>query len=313
MTLPIASTGTLQMTYGVAAPTGPLNVSIVTRVKNRKGHLLEALPTWLKLPVAEIVIVDWGSSDADLRQYIDFLGDDRVVLVSRSEGEFQRSKAWNVGINQASAEWVFLLDCDVKVAGPVFADPMFGVPNYGNFYRPYTDRYLPNLFGCAVVLKEHWQVVGGFNEDLVGWGWEDVNFYRRLAAKGYREVTLPAGQFQPIPHADEERTAHHQAKNLRVSVAANAYRASQVASIALTTTETGTLHRSGVNVRATHYQQTITYRRPLREIVSLIESPAFERLVKKYNVFEASPTGVLDLFETDEFKVLARRKWGRTR
>lgn len=307
MTLPIGSTGTLQTLGDTSAPTGPLNVSIVTRIKNRKGHMLEALPTWLKLPVAEIIVVDWGSSDADLRKYIDFLDDDRIVLVTRDESEFQRSRAWNIGIAQASAEWVFLLDCDVKVMGPVFADPMFAVPNYGNFYRPYTDRYLPSLFGCAIVLKEHWQAVGGFNEDLIGWGWEDVDFCRRLVAKGYREVTIPAGHFQPLPHADEDRTAHHREKDLRLSVAANAYRASQVADIELSTTDLGTLHRSGADVRAACYQQTISYRQPSAAIQRLVESREFSALVKKFNVFD-TPIGVLELFNTDEFKALARRK-----
>lgn len=312
MTLPIAGAGTMHNAHSWAACAGPLNVSIVTRVKNRKAHLMESLPTWLKLPVAEIVIVDWGSDDSDLAQYVDFLGDDRVILVRRNAGEFERSRAWNVGINQASAEWVFLLDCDVKVTGNVFADPMFAVPNYGNYYRPYADRYLPSLYGCCIVLKEHWQAIGGFDEDLVGWGWEDVDFYRRLDAKGYREVTLPAGHFKPIAHADEERTAHHAQKDLPLSVAANAYRSLQVAGIALTTCDLGTIHRDGASIRAGSYEQTIAYRQSPAAIERLVKSRGFSALVRQFNGFD-TPTGVLDLFASKEFRALQRRqRWTST-
>jgi glycosyltransferase involved in cell wall biosynthesis len=308
MTLPIASPGLLHAAPLPAQAVGaPLNIAIVTRLRDRKAHLLESLPTWLRLPVAEIVIVDWSSRDGNLADLVRYLDDPRVKVV-RVEGRptFERSAAWNLGILHASAEWVFLLDADVKVVGSPLADQVFTVPNYEQYFRLYSDKYLPHLFGCGIVLKDHWRAVGGFNEHLVGWSWEDVDFYRRLQRYGLREVTLSSSHYEPLPHDEEGRVAAHDEKDLAVSVARNAYRSRMIESIALHVAEGALVHCGGAAVRTAHYEQSVTYRADRAAIERMLASAEFRRLAKRYAVYE-SPTSVERLFEVYEFRQLERR------
>jgi hypothetical protein len=308
MTLPIASPGILHAApYAAPARGAALNITIVTRLRDRKAHLVESLPTWLRLPVAEIVIVDWSSREGDLADLVRYLDDPRVKVV-RVEGRptFERAAAWNLGILHASAEWVFLLDADVKVVGSPLADQVFAVPNYEQYFRPYSDKYLPHLFGCGIVLKDHWQAVGGFNESLVGWGWEDVDFYRRLQRYGLREVTLSSSHYEPLPHDEEGRVAAHDEKDLAVSVARNAYRSRMTTSVSLLLRQGPTVIQGGVAIRTPHYEQIVEYRTDPAAVERLLASADFRRLAKRYAVYE-SPTSVERLFETDEFEQLERR------
>jgi hypothetical protein len=206
----------------------------------------------------------------------------------------------------ASAEWAFLLDCDIKVLSDPLRDPVFSVPNYEQYYRLYADRYMPHLFGCGIVLKDHWRAVGGFNEHLVGWGWEDVDFYRRLQRHGLREVTLTAMHYEALPHDAEARVANHDEKDLAVSVARNAYRSRMVESVSLHVTDDAQVCCGGTAVRTAHYEQIVAYRADRTAIEQMLASAEFRRLAKRYAVYE-SPTSVERLFETDEFWKLERR------
>jgi glycosyltransferase involved in cell wall biosynthesis len=209
---------------------GYYDVSIVTRLKNRKEHLVQTLPTWLTKPVREIIIVDCGSKDGDIEEYVRYLDDERIKIVKYHHKDFNRGKAWNKGIKAVTSSWFITLDCDMRLRSNPMDDLMVKLDNDHNYYVPYNDMndftHAPNppaLFGICIVHKGQWKSVGGFREDLIGWGWEDIDFYDRLD-KYFRVVYTTPYPYEHIWHPDNFRFLNHSEKDLRLTVTNNAVR-----------------------------------------------------------------------------------------
>jgi glycosyltransferase involved in cell wall biosynthesis len=207
------------------------SVSIITRLKNRKEHIVQTLPTWLTKPIKEIVIVDCGSEDGDIQQYINYLDDERIKVVKFHHDDFNRGSAWNAGILESTQPWVLTLDADMLLKHDPIFDVMIKLDNYNNFYIPKNDWNAftksdnpPALYGICLINKYQWAAVGGFNEHLSGWGWEDIDLYDRLREATYRDVYTTPHPYEHIWHPDHQRTDNHKAKDVRVTLVANAIR-----------------------------------------------------------------------------------------
>ena len=72
-----------------------------------------------------------------------------------------------------------------------------------SFFHGHWQSTVPN--GEVVVSKDHWLAVGGYNEFLSGWGFDDRDFYFRLKSRGLREGDIPSTFLRAIPHSNELR------------------------------------------------------------------------------------------------------------
>jgi glycosyltransferase involved in cell wall biosynthesis len=173
--------------------------SIVTPNRDRLEHLKQAVQTWQKKKlVAEIVVVDYGSTPPI--RHFDFENAEKIRII-RVEGtaDWRIGHAINIGFDFASNRYIMKLDADVLVEHDEW---LSGLDLDKNFFRGDL-KTVP--MGEVVVLKDHFLAVGGYNEFLSGWGFDDQDFYIRLKSKGLRECYIPPAFLRAIPHSNELR------------------------------------------------------------------------------------------------------------
>ena len=178
----------------------PRGLSVVTVCMNRREHLLATAPQVAAWPHhSEHLIVDW-SSRTPLRR--DELPDDPRLRLLRVEGEgrWSPSRAYNFALGQARGAWLMRMDADcwptealdpgaLLAAGPLWV----GQGGEGRF-------------GQFLMARERWEAVGGFNEAMRGWGFEDKDLRARLEIQqGWPLGALPAEAIGVIEHSNEER------------------------------------------------------------------------------------------------------------
>ena len=77
-------------------------ISIVSCCMNRNDNLLKGLNTWLKLPVDEIIIIDW-SSETPVSVTLKDIVDPRIKIVRvEEENNWILTYGFNIGLRMAS-------------------------------------------------------------------------------------------------------------------------------------------------------------------------------------------------------------------
>ncbi len=214
-----------------------MSLSIVTVCMNRRQHLLATAPQVAAWPNhGEHLIVDWSSRQPLRRQELP--ADPRLRLL-RVEGEarWNLCRAYNFAVSRAAGDWILKLDADTwpTEAWRTKAWPTEAWPKPGGGGRDWVDEVwgLPPppppsservtegaaeapgyAFGCGpegrkgqfLMSRQLFAAVGGFNEHLIGYGFDDKDLQARLALQtGQGAATLPAAWIGVIAHSDAER------------------------------------------------------------------------------------------------------------
>lgn len=183
-------------------------LSLVTSAKNRTENLLKALSTWLACPeISEVVIVDWGS-DAPVRAAIDAAGfTDQRIRVVRVENEprWILSYAFNIGFRVARYNRILKADADITLEPDFFAKNRLGPREFiaGNWRKAQEGQAFVN--GFFYLHKADVAGVGGFNEYITTYGWDDDDIYDRLETFGARRVDVDLTTVYHLQHSDAER------------------------------------------------------------------------------------------------------------
>lgn len=195
-------------------------LSIVCAVKNRTKSLRVALTSWLvAADVDEIVIVDWDSDEA----LNDLASLDPRILVVRVDDRprFHLAAAFNLAAQVARGDMLLKLDADY-VLNPFYPAARGVLPPPGAFATGHFQHggpFFAYLNGLLCVRKTDWHRVGGYNENIVDYGWDDDDFYTRLCAVGLKRLIVrpsPASIFH-IPHENDVRVQHYDIKNIEES------------------------------------------------------------------------------------------------
>jgi hypothetical protein len=197
-------------------------IAIVTRVMDRLAHLEQSLTTWLKIPqIDSITITDWSSKE-DILFFVNSLNDFRItVLQVPNKTTFERSKAHNVGIRYTQADVIFLLDCDVKIIDALMFDKIC-IPKPHEFYNSLNIPSELSLVGNCIFWREQWKKVNGFNEQLVDYGHEDIDFYEKLKKANFIEKrVLTIDMLSHICHSNELRCQNHKEHNIIECISRN--------------------------------------------------------------------------------------------
>lgn len=184
-------------------------VSLVTCCRNRSENLKKALPSWLKLDdVCEIIIVDWSSDTPLRRELKPFIDADRRVRIVRVEEEqaWILTYAYNAGFRCASHDCILKADADIVIAPDFFdknqmSEGRFLAGNWRNVpdHQAHTNGF---FLACKSDLAD----IGGFNEFITSYGWDDDDLYGRLAASGLKRSEIDPATIFHISHDDEARS-----------------------------------------------------------------------------------------------------------
>jgi glycosyltransferase involved in cell wall biosynthesis len=194
-------------------PTGQGQVSIVIPCYNHGAMLREALASVEQARnanVVEVIIVDDGSSEAETTRILNEVAEAGHCVVSQSNRGVGAAR--NAGIRLAKGEFILPLDSDNHLRdvylnegvsllknnpsiGVIYADAEYFGEKSGRWHVP--EFNLLSLIRtnfidtCALYRKRLWEKVGGYDEQMPVFGWEDWDFWLRLANHGGRFVHLP--------------------------------------------------------------------------------------------------------------------------
>jgi glycosyltransferase involved in cell wall biosynthesis len=193
--------------HGMSPAVAPPRFSIITTCKGRLHQLSRSLPSFLKQPDCEVIVVDYSCPDGTGAYVRKNFPAARVVDVPGMQG-FSVTHARNLGARQARGKVLIFLDADVIIADDFTAcvseqvsPGRFGVLEGSNQLR-----------GCCVVASEDYDRVGGYDEAMQGYVAEDIEFCTRLKlAKCKAAVLDPHLIVKSIAHGDKERVRFYDA------------------------------------------------------------------------------------------------------
>lgn len=135
---------------------------------------------------------------------------------------FCLSRARNIGIAASEAEWICVLDADSLPTEGWLAwlDEEIGKGDYAIIA---SKSKQPQSSGVVVFRRSDFELTGGYDEAIRGWGGEDLDFSSRLRALGLRPVVFPNELLGVIPHGHDIRDMAGQLQFLQGKLCARLY------------------------------------------------------------------------------------------
>eukprot|EP00178_Gracilaria_changii_P001045 TRINITY_DN1145_c0_g1_i4.p1 TRINITY_DN1145_c0_g1~~TRINITY_DN1145_c0_g1_i4.p1 ORF type:complete len:858 (+),score=111.63 TRINITY_DN1145_c0_g1_i4:4972-7545(+) len=162
-------------------------VSVVAACKDRSQSLLQALPTWLAARgVHQVVLVDWSSSPTIASVLPSHVRrNPKLLLVTvQQQPQWILSTAYNLAVRIASRSTIMKLDCDT-VLQPDFFDAhhlqhdTFFAGDWHKLETAASEKLHAN--GLLYVSRQHFLAVGGYDERITTYGWDDSDIVSRLS------------------------------------------------------------------------------------------------------------------------------------
>lgn len=198
-----------------------LTTTLVMPAYNSVGYIQTALDSALEQthPPNELIVVDDGSQDGTA-EFLQRRYGERVQVIRQSNAG--PAAARNNGVRHAQGNWIAFLDADdswlpekLERQAALIADGV-GIVHCFNegdqpHHRPdepeitFEVMWRKNYIGTstAMVRKQAFEQVQGFQEDRRFIGAEDYNLWLRIIGSGYRVATLrePLARYTPTAHS----------------------------------------------------------------------------------------------------------------
>ncbi len=204
-------------------------ISLVVACKDRQQNLSLSLKSWTNSKkIDEIVIVDFSSKQyLSENKAIDTLirSDSRIKLL-RVEGEeyFNLGKAYNVGIDNSTGDFVLKMDCDYFLKDDDWIDDIIHQyrVNGQNHYIYGSYEFSDSLSGFVCFKRTDTR----FREDLNGWGYDDTDIKKRMDVenKDYTPIIWfdISKSITHLNHTHDSRVKNYNLKSLEDSNLINA-------------------------------------------------------------------------------------------
>jgi glycosyltransferase involved in cell wall biosynthesis len=199
-------------------------LSCITTCKGRLEHLKESLPKICAAGFDEVIVVDFDCPQSTADWCRANYPKAKAIRVS-NQPKFSMTKARNIGARNALSCWLCFLDADVLIKTHFTSAFRKKIRN-GNFYPLATflrlqRKDLHGLAGTVVCEYSAFRSVGGYDEVMADYGWEDIDFYQRLVRSGRSARVSPPDTIEHvIQHG--ERAAFH-SLNARISLLRNGF------------------------------------------------------------------------------------------
>ena len=208
---------------------GPLSMAVtcVIPCKGRLHHLRKMLPKLLSqddLPGYRVLVVDYGCPDGTF-SWCQEQAHPRLdcIKVLDDTVRFHLSRARNCGNRFVETDLIVALDADCilgrrgmlrRMVRPVLeqradVSHVSLIQADGSTYPAHT---------CLAYRRADWLAVGGCDEQMTGWGYEDTDFFDRMKAYGAcHELQANHDDLYLIPHDDRIRAKCYAEKNVAIS------------------------------------------------------------------------------------------------
>jgi hypothetical protein len=204
--------------------------SLCTSCMGRLDHLKLTLPVSLSHDCVEVLLVDYSCPEqsgcwaeqafaAEIRT-----GRLKVIRVT-GRTEFHSSHAKNVSHARAGGEVLLNSDADNFIdkayldrCAEFFDDPVVQMVRPA----PWDSTASSGMMGRMAIRRKAFFALGGYDEDMTGWGSEDNDLLERVCAAGLRVRSIPHEYLQVIEHDDALRTRYMRRRDMRESSLRNA-------------------------------------------------------------------------------------------
>lgn len=201
-------------------------VSIISVCMNRNVNLERVFPSWLSSGAREIVIVDWNSKPP-IRDMIRKLEREhsrssahspivKIITITNVD-TWVLTKSFNAAARVASSQWLLKLDADIKLDTDCIKEfescevhKMF----YAGDWKCADDENGQKLNGVMYVARDDFLNVGGYNEYIETYGYDDCDLYGRLEKAGLSRMLIPLSKLAHIPHSNELRMSNQKLTRL---------------------------------------------------------------------------------------------------
>ena len=191
------------------------SITIVTVCMNREEHLVRTACAVARWPHHQThIIVDWSSEVPLLRS--DLPSDSRIRLVRvNDEKVWSPALAYNFGISLVTTDYVMRMDADCWPE--MYWEPLAEI----DFDAAYVGKGGAGRFGQFLMPLDMFDRVGGFNERMVGWGFEDKDLRFRLKFQsGVRLIELCDKCIGVLEHSNGKRVSGQGVSTIHQSLAA---------------------------------------------------------------------------------------------
>lgn len=189
----------------------PPLISVVIPCYNDGIYLPETIGHLKKQTLSdfEIIVVNDGSTDAQTLAILETLSREDIRVLHKQNGRM--SSARNHGVLHARGTFIAALDADdyfhpsffekaiaILQARPEVAVVTSYIQLFGEFKKlskprggnEYNFLFSSQCPACAMVRKNCWDEIGGYDEKMV-YGYEDWEFYIRITQKGWLVHVIP--------------------------------------------------------------------------------------------------------------------------
>lgn len=185
------------------------SVAIVAACKNRQETLKHVLPEWRKVKgVQEIVIVDW-SSDPPLNSIIEAQNDPRIKLIRVvDEKDWVLSRAYNLAVNSTKFNYIIRTDCDYSLKEDILSAHDLNNTEKGFYSGNWNLARNENevhLNGAMIFSRKKFFSVGGYDERIQTYGWDDEDLYNRLTSRNLEKLNISYNHVSHVSHGDKKR------------------------------------------------------------------------------------------------------------
>ncbi len=207
-----------------------MGVSIISACMNRQEHLQQVLSSWIAIQPTEIIIVDWSSSSQPFsvqtivepfqKQYqIDRFEAKKnkvpeiIVVRVTNVQKWILTIAYNFGIKFTSCQKILKLDCDtiLKEHFLYYHNPYNHIFFAGD-WRLARNKNERHTNGILFVQRKHFFDVGGYNELITTYGYDDDDLYNRLSVDLQR-LSFQLDQIAHLEHEPALRQKHQSITN----------------------------------------------------------------------------------------------------
>jgi len=185
---------------------------LVAACHGKRDTLPFALESWTQVEgVNRILFVYWGSSKDfnDVSTLLHLHSRNVETKHIRTDAPFMITVAYNIAFDfLAENDIVLKVDCDTLV------DPQFFRMNYvpdsnskflAGSWKMASNENEVHLNGLFLIKKSLLSSVGGYDERIQGYGWDDSDLYARLQNQGYSQAPLNSKSLKHLPHGPGSR------------------------------------------------------------------------------------------------------------
>lgn len=189
-------------------------VSLIAACKDRTESLSRAFLSWNKVRgISEIVLVDWSSS-ASLTETLSIPALSRVRVTIGTvpyQSAWILSRAYNVALQLVTCSVVLKVDCDT-ILDEDFLECHALEPRqfYAGDWRVLEapeQNDQAHVNGILLAYTSDLESVGGYDERITTYGWDDTDISMRLS-QALQRRQLNYSKLFHLPHSDDLRTRH---------------------------------------------------------------------------------------------------------